>query len=77
MTGKILDEILTDDNLAWDRNLEKNKQKFLVDLNSEIIEELVKRNKFDFSGLKKCPFKILMTALIITIAYRSRLELIK
>ena len=45
---KILDEILTDDNLAWDRNLEKNKQKFLVDLNSEIIEELVKRrNELD------------------------------
>ena len=45
---KILDEILTDDNLAWDRNLEKNKQKFLVDLNSKIIEELVKRrNELD------------------------------
>ena len=45
---KILDEILTGDNLAWDRNLEKNKQKFLVDLNSEIIEELVKRrNELD------------------------------
>ena len=45
---KILDEILTDDNLAWGRNLEKNKQKFLVDLNSEIIEELVKRrNELD------------------------------
>ena len=44
----MLDEILTDDNLAWDRNLEKNKQKFLVDLNSEIIEELVKRrNELD------------------------------
>ena len=45
---KILDEILTDDNLAWGRNLGKNKQKFLVDLNSEIIEELVKRrNELD------------------------------
>ena len=45
---KILDEILTDDNLAWGGNLEKNKQKFLVDLNSEIIEELVKRrNELD------------------------------
>ena len=45
---KILDEILTDDNLTWGRNLEKNKQKFLVDLNSEIIEELVKRrNELD------------------------------
>ncbi len=44
----MLDEILTDDNLAWDRNLEKNKQKFLVDLNSKIIEELVKRrNELD------------------------------
>ncbi len=48
MTGKILDEILTDDNLSWGRNLENNKQKFLVELNSEIIEELIKsRNELD------------------------------
>ena len=26
MTGKILDEILTDDNLSWGRNLENNKK---------------------------------------------------
>ena len=37
---KILDEILADDNLVWGKNLENNKQKFLVELNSEIIEEL-------------------------------------
>ena len=40
---KIFDEILTDSNLAWGRNLEKNKQKFLVQLNPKIIEELIKR----------------------------------
>ena len=48
MTRKILDEILTDDNLSWGQNLENNKQKFLVELNSEIIEELIKsRNELD------------------------------
>ena len=45
---KILDEILADDNLVWGKNLENNKQKFLVKLNSEIIEELTKsRNELD------------------------------
>mgnify|MGYP001158250287 CR=1 FL=1 len=45
---KILDEILADDNLVWGKNLENNKQKFLVELNSEIIEELTKsRNELD------------------------------
>ena len=52
---KILDEILTDNNLAWGRNLENNKQKFLVQLNPEIIEELIKRrnelNKIDENEL--------------------------
>ena len=52
---KIFDEILTDSNLAWGRNLEKNKQKFLVQLNPKIIEELIKRrnelNKIDENEL--------------------------
>ena len=52
---KILDEMLTDSNLAWGRNLENNKQKFLVQLNPEIIEELIKRrnelNKIDENEL--------------------------
>jgi alpha-ketoglutarate-dependent taurine dioxygenase len=52
---KILNEILTDSNLAWGKNLENNKQKFLVQLNPEIIEELIKRrnelNKIDENEL--------------------------
>jgi alpha-ketoglutarate-dependent taurine dioxygenase len=52
---KILDEILTDSNLVWGKNLENNKQKFLVQLNPEIIEELIKRrnelNKIDENEL--------------------------
>ena len=45
---KILVEIVSDSNLAWDRSLANNKQKFFAELNSEVIQELTKRrNELD------------------------------
>ena len=41
--NEILDKIITDEHLAWDKTLIDKKQKFVVNLNSEIIDELVKR----------------------------------
>ena len=48
---KILAEIVSDSNLAWNRSLANNKQKFFAELNSEVIQELTERrnelNKID------------------------------
>ena len=40
---EILDKIITDVNLAWDNTLTDKKEKFVVDLNPEIIDDLIKR----------------------------------
>ena len=43
-----LDKIKTDEHLAWNKTLTDKKQQFVVDLDSEIIEELIKRrNELD------------------------------
>ena len=45
---EILDKTITDKHLAWDKTLTDKKQQFVVNLDSEIIEELVKRrNELD------------------------------
>ncbi len=45
---EILDKTITDKHLAWDKTLTDKKQQFIVNLDSEIIEELVKRrNELD------------------------------
>ena len=43
-----LDKIKTDEHLAWNNTLTDKKQQFVVELDSEIIEELIKRrNELD------------------------------
>ena len=43
-----LDKIITVEHLAWDKTLINKKQKFVVELNSEIVDELIKRrNELD------------------------------
>ncbi|SVE63923.1 uncharacterized protein METZ01_LOCUS516777, partial [marine metagenome] len=44
----ILDKTIADEHLVWDSTLIDKKQQFVVDLSSEIIEELIKRrNELD------------------------------
>ena len=46
--NEILDKIVTDEHLAWDKTLMDKKQQFVVNLNSEIIDELVNhRNELE------------------------------
>ena len=40
--SKILDDLITDDYLAWDQSLEKQTMKYLIQLSTESIDELVK-----------------------------------
>ena len=43
-----LDKIITDNHLAWNKTLMDKKQQFVVELSSEIIEEIIKRrNELD------------------------------
>ena len=43
-----LDKIITDKHLAWNKTLMDKKQQFVVELGSEIIEEIIKRrNELD------------------------------
>jgi alpha-ketoglutarate-dependent taurine dioxygenase len=43
-----LDKIITDEHLAWDNTLTDQKQQFVVQLDSKIIEDLIKRrNELD------------------------------
>ena len=51
-----LDEIVTNENLAWNKTLVEEKQKFLVKLNSEIIQELIeRRNELDSLSTEELP----------------------
>ena len=38
-----LDRVVTNEYLAWNNTLSEKKEKFIVDLNPEIIEELIKK----------------------------------
>ena len=56
----MLQKIITNENMSWDKSLEKNPEKFSVILNSHTIEEIVKNkiklknhNVNDFPTLKK------------------------
>ena len=43
-----LDKIITDEHLGWDKTLTDQKQQFIVQLDSKIIEDLIKRrNELD------------------------------
>ena len=57
---EMLTEIITNENVAWDKSLEKHPEKFIVTLVDDTIDELVKnRSKLkddtveNFSLLKK------------------------
>ena len=45
---EILDKIITDGHLIWDKTLMNKKQKFVADLNPETVDEIIKRrNELD------------------------------
>ncbi len=45
---EILDKIITDEHLVWDKTLTNKKQKFVADLNPRTVAELIKRrNELD------------------------------
>ena len=45
---EILDKIITDEHLVWDKTLTNKKQKFVADLNPGTVDELIKRrNELD------------------------------
>ena len=45
---EILDKIITDEHLIWDKTLTNKKQKFVADLNPGTVDELIKRrNELD------------------------------
>ena len=46
--NEILDKIITDEHLAWDKTLSDKREQFVVHLDSEIIQELIeRRNELD------------------------------
>ena len=54
MTG-FLHEIITDENLVWDKSLENKPEKFCVKLTSKTINEL-KRNRKELKNLDERNF---------------------
>ncbi len=53
---EILDKIITDELLAWDKTLIDKKQQFVVNLNAEIIDELVnRRNELENIDVDELP----------------------
>ena len=46
--SEILQEIIVDENLVWDKNLENKPEKFFVKLSTKSIDEL-KRNRIELS----------------------------
>ena len=53
---EILDKIITDELLAWDKTLIDKKQQFVVNLNAEIIDELVNhRNELENIDVDELP----------------------
>ena len=53
--SEILQEIITDENLVWDKSLENNPEKFFVKLTSKTINEL-KRNRKELENLDETYF---------------------
>ena len=46
--NETLDKIITDEHLAWDKTLSDKREQFVVNLDSEIIQELIeRRNELD------------------------------
>jgi len=55
-----LDKIITDKHLAWNKTLMDEKQQFVVELSSEIIEEIIKRrNELDKLNENDLPLLLL------------------
>ena len=53
--SRFLEEIVTDENLVWDKSLENNPEKFFVKLTSKTRSEL-KRNRKDLTNLDESCF---------------------
>ena len=53
--SRFLEEIVTDENLVWDKSLENNPEKFFVKLASKTISEL-KRNRKELTNLDESCF---------------------
>ena len=53
--SRFLQEIITDENLVWDKSLENNPEKFFVKLASKTISEL-KRNRKELTNLDESCF---------------------
>ena len=54
MSG-FLQEIITDENLVWDKSLENKPEKFVVRLTSKAIDE-IKRNREELQNLNESSF---------------------
>ena len=54
MSG-FLQEIITDENLVWDKSLENKPERFLVKLTSKTIDE-IKRNREELGNLNESSF---------------------
>ena len=54
MSG-FLQEIITDENLVWDKSLENKPERFLVKLTSKTIDE-IKRNRKELGNLNESSF---------------------
>ena len=55
--NEILDKIITDEHLAWNKTLSDKKEQFVVHLDSEIIQELTeRRNELDSISKNDLPF---------------------
>ena len=54
---RFLQEIITDENLVWDKSLGNKPENFIVRLTSKTIDEL-KRNRKELKNLDKSNFKL-------------------
>ena len=54
MSG-LLQEIITDENLVWDKSLENKPEKFFVKLTAKTIDEL-KKNRIELKNLNERSF---------------------
>ena len=60
---EILDKTITDKHLAWNKTLTDEKQQFIVYLDSEIIEELIKRRN-ELDGLDENDLPLLKNKIL-------------
>ena len=77
MSG-LLQEIITDENLVWDKSLENKPENYFVKLTSKTIDEL-KRNRKELKNLDEWSFpelkneinELKITKILRGVAYRD------